>query len=208
MYVPKHRNAPPKRARVGAKNAVLYSGVAVLATSLSVGAGVVAHKNSSVFPTVSLSAGKAPLTTSTELSQRTAAVSRSDIDRISQATSLKAAELSSGNGVAVTHTEDLSLRDPKALARALMPQYGLSSADFECVNEIWTQESNWNVHAANPTSSAYGIPQSLPGSKMATVGADWRNNPETQIRWGLNYIAKRYGTACSAWAFKQSHGYY
>jgi hypothetical protein len=89
-----------------------------------------------------------------------------------------------------------------------MPQYGLSSADFECVNEIWTQESNWNVHAANPTSSAYGIPQSLPGSKMATVGADWRNNPETQIRWGLNYIAKRYGTACSAWAFKQSHGYY
>lgn len=205
-YVPKHRDAPPQRVRTGAKNAVLYSGVAVLATSLSVGAGVSLHDNASGADAVDLSAGSTHLSRD-DLARREQAVSRS-ADRIAQATSLKAAELSTSTGVAVTRTEKLSETDPKALTRALMPIYGLASADFECIDQIWTQESNWNVHADNPHSSAYGIPQALPGSKMATEGADWRNNPETQIRWGLQYIAKRYGTACSAWSFKRSHGFY
>jgi hypothetical protein len=89
-----------------------------------------------------------------------------------------------------------------------MPQYGLSPAEFDCLDNIWTQESNWNVHADNPYSSAYGIPQALPGSKMASAGADWANSAETQIRWGLGYIKDRYGSACSAWSFKRAHGYY
>ena len=107
-----------------------------------------------------------------------------------------------------TKTEDLSAADPKALARALMPKYGLSSSEFDCLDNIWSQESGWNIHADNPTSSAYGIPQALPGSKMSSAGPDWENNPETQIRWGLGYIQSRYGSACEAWSYKQGAGWY
>lgn len=205
-YVPKHRNAPPQRVRAGAKNAVLYSGVAVLATSISVGAGIVS-RDGSEDPAPTLSAEAARLA-SADLGERTQAVSRSGSDRLGQAASLKAAELSPGNGVAVPRTENLSVTDPKGLAKALMPRYGLSSAEFDCLDNIWTQESNWNARADNPRSSAYGIPQALPGSKMASAGSDWRTNPETQIRWGLGYIKDRYGSACSAWSFKRSNGYY
>ena len=63
------------------------------------------------------------------------------------------------------------------------------------------------MHAANP-SGAYGIPQALPGSKMASVGADWRDNAVTQIKWGLGYIADRYGSPCGAWAHSEGHGWY
>lgn len=183
------------------------SGVAVFATSISVSAGISALNGSSDGAGLNLAAGKASVGTA-DLAARDQAISRSNVDRVSRAAALKSAELSPGTGVAVTRTEKLSLSDPKALTRALMPQYGLASADFDCIDNIWTQESNWNVHADNPRSSAYGIPQALPGSKMASEGADWRNNPETQIRWGLGYIADRYGSACSAWSFKRSHGWY
>nr|WP_157537094.1 hypothetical protein [Nocardioides sp. Root190] len=73
---------------------------------------------------------------------------------------------------------------------------------------MWHRESGWNHLADNPTSSAYGIPQSLPGSKMAVVGSDWRTNPETQIRWGLAYIAARYGNAQKAWEHSERVGWY
>ena len=89
-----------------------------------------------------------------------------------------------------------------------MPQYGMSSSEFDCLDNIWSQESGWNVHADNPTSSAYGIPQALPGSKMSSAGPDWEDNPETQIRWGLGYIQSRYGSACAAWSYKQGAGWY
>ena len=68
--------------------------------------------------------------------------------------------------------------------------------------------TGWNPRADNPTSSAYGIPQALPGSKMSSAGEDWRTNPVTQIRWGLGYIRDRYGSPCSAWSFKQGRGWY
>ena len=71
--------------------------------------------------------------------------------------------------------------------------------EFTCVDKIWTQESNWQWNAENPTSGAYGIPQSLPASKLATAGDDWKTNPATQIKWGLKYIKERYGTPCAAW---------
>ncbi|MEZ5098039.1 MAG: hypothetical protein R2731_19335 [Nocardioides sp.] len=69
-------------------------------------------------------------------------------------------------------------------------------------------ESGWRVNADNPYSSAYGIPQALPGSKMASAGPDWATNPVTQIRWGLGYIRDRYGSPCGAWSFKRSHNWY
>ena len=66
-------------------------------------------------------------------------------------------------------------------------RYGWGADQFSCLNSLWNRESGWNVHAAN-SSGAYGIPQALPGSKMATAGADWRDNPATQIAWGLSYV--------------------
>jgi hypothetical protein len=78
---------------------------------------------------------------------------------------------------------------------------------FSCLNNIWTRESGWVYNAENP-SGAYGIPQALPGSKMASAGSDWLTNPATQIKWGLGYIKSTYGDPCSAWAFWQGHNYY
>ena len=72
---------------------------------------------------------------------------------------------------------------------------------------MWSRESGWRTNAANP-SGAYGIPQALPGSKMSSAGPDWQTNAETQIKWGLGYIAARYDTPCGAWSFWQAHNYY
>jgi hypothetical protein len=95
----------------------------------------------------------------------------------------------------------------QAIARRLLPKFGFDSSQMGCLIEMWDRESGWNPHAANP-SGAYGIPQALPGSKMAAAGADWADNPVTQIKWGLGYIQDRYGTPCGAWAFWQQGSYY
>jgi hypothetical protein len=73
---------------------------------------------------------------------------------------------------------------------------------------LWNKESGWRVNAYNSGSGAYGIPQALPGSKMASAGADWQTNAATQIKWGLGYIKGRYGTPCGAWGHSQSVGWY
>ncbi len=96
----------------------------------------------------------------------------------------------------------------RALGRELAAQRGWTGEQWNCLNALFTKESNWRHNAQNPSSSAYGIPQSLPGSKMASVGSDWRTNPATQITWGLNYISGRYGTPCGAWSHSQSRGWY
>jgi hypothetical protein len=70
------------------------------------------------------------------------------------------------------------------------------------------RESKWDPFADNPYSTAYGIPQALPGNRMAAFGDDWRTNPVTQIRWGLDYVDQRFGTPCQAWSFKRAHGWY
>ncbi len=75
-----------------------------------------------------------------------------------------------------------------------------------CLSELIQRESGWDAHASNP-SGAYGLPQALPGSKMASAGADWRDNPATQIRWMIGYVA-RYGGSCAALAFQKANGYY
>ena len=97
----------------------------------------------------------------------------------------------------------------KATARELAAsQYGWGDAQFQCLDSLWTRESGWNYQAVNASSGATGIPQSLPGSKMATAGADWQTNATTQIRWGLGYIASVYGTPCGAWASSEARGWY
>lgn len=84
----------------------------------------------------------------------------------------------------------------------------VGSSQFGCLDALWERESGWNHRADNPTSSAYGIPQALPGYKMASAGADWETNPYTQVRWGVSYISERYGSSCSAWNHSESVGWY
>ena len=96
---------------------------------------------------------------------------------------------------------------PQQIARAMLGSYGWSSSQFGCLQSLWNAESGWNVYASNP-SGAYGIPQALPGSKMASAGPDWQSNPATQIRWGLGYIKGLYGSPCGAWAHEEADGWY
>lgn len=110
-----------------------------------------------------------------------------------------------------TMDPDTVVVDPgsaRATARALAAERGWGDSQFACLDKLWTKESGWRVDADNPSSSAYGIPQALPGSRMASVGADWRTNAVTQIEWGLGYIDGRYGTPCGAWAHSQRAGWY
>ena len=110
------------------------------------------------------------------------------------------------------------LPDPSAVAvepgsaqetgKQLAAARGWGDDQFACLLPLWSHESGWRVNAENTSSGAYGIPQALPGSKMASVADDWRTNPATQITWGLNYIGGRYGDPCGAWASWQAKGWY
>jgi hypothetical protein len=96
----------------------------------------------------------------------------------------------------------------QAIALEMVTARGWGSSEFDCLVALWNRESHWNVYSMNTSSGAYGIPQALPGDKMASVGADWATNPATQITWGLGYITARYGTPCGAWNHSQAKGWY
>ena len=96
----------------------------------------------------------------------------------------------------------------QAIARSLAAARGWGDDQFSCLVQLWTHESGWRVDATNSSSGAYGIPQALPGSKMASAGADWKTNPATQITWGLNYVGGRYTDPCGAWASWSAKGWY
>lgn len=96
----------------------------------------------------------------------------------------------------------------KATARRLASErYGWGEGQFSCLASLWQKESGWNYRAYNP-SGATGIPQSLPGSKMASAGADWQTNAATQVSWGLDYIKRAYGSPCAAWNHSQAVNWY
>jgi len=96
----------------------------------------------------------------------------------------------------------------QAIAYDMVLGRGWGDDQFACLVALWNKESGWRVNAYNASSGAYGIPQSLPGSKMASAGADWETNPATQIAWGLGYIGGRYGSPCGAWDHSQRVGWY
>lgn len=233
-HVPKHRGAPERTAlakapRKALRNTLILSSVAVAATGASVSGGLITSPvsvTSAADGGGDLSAGlssagdlagglegaggavvDAEGSTTADIDDRSDPVSRSS-DRRSEADPLKEAALSVDGVKAVTGQEDLSDADPREIARALLGEFGFSADQFDCLDSLYTRESNWNPYADNPTSSAYGIPQALPGSKMASAGADWATNPVTQIRWGLGYIQDRYGSPCGAWAHSESVGWY
>jgi len=96
----------------------------------------------------------------------------------------------------------------QAIAYNIMASFGFDpKVYFGCLQDLWNHESGWRYDAENP-SGAYGIPQALPGSKMASAGSDWQTNPATQIKWGLGYIKQLYGNPCNAWAFEERNNYY
>jgi hypothetical protein len=97
---------------------------------------------------------------------------------------------------------------PQQIAQGMLGSYGWSASQFSCLQPLWNAESGWNVSASNTSSGAYGIPQALPGSKMASAGADWQTDAATQIRWGLGYIRSVYGSPCGAWSHEQAYGWY
>jgi hypothetical protein len=137
-----------------------------------------------------------------------ATVSPSDMAAAQQTASSGNSSTSSGG----TTTVSAPPPDPgtaQSIAYKMLPSFGFSqSSQWGCLLNIWNRESGWNYQAENPYSGAYGIPQALPGSKMATAGADWQTNPATQIKWGLGYIQSIYGTPCGAWNFELANGYY
>jgi Transglycosylase SLT domain len=96
----------------------------------------------------------------------------------------------------------------QAVAQGILTSMGMGDDQYSCLVALWSRESGWNVYAYNSSSGAYGIPQSLPGDKMASAGADWATNPATQITWGLSYITSRYGTPCGAWDHSENNGWY
>jgi hypothetical protein len=136
--------------------------------------------------------------TRTELAKAAAAAAEFDLVQAEQA-AVAAAALAQAN------TPDGARATARDLAAS---RYGWGEAQFQCLNQLWQKESGWSYTAYNASSGATGIPQSLPGSKMATAGSDWQTNAATQISWGLDYIQRGYGTPCSAWSHSQSMNWY
>jgi pyruvate/2-oxoglutarate dehydrogenase complex dihydrolipoamide acyltransferase (E2) component len=95
----------------------------------------------------------------------------------------------------------------REIGQQLAAARGWSGEQWACLDMLWSRESGWRTNAGNP-SGAYGIPQALPGSKMASAGADWRDSAATQITWGLNYIGGRHGSPCGAWQHFQARHWY
>jgi hypothetical protein len=202
--------------------------MAVLATGFAVGSGSLSlsadgHPESSTSSSVTDLGAAAAVTgastrstlsgTDTDAAVAAAEAERAQTpvtrsDNRAQADPLKKDTLSLGAGNTMSRSENLADEDPRIIAQALLSSFGWDQDQFGCLDSLWTRESNWNVHADNPHSSAYGIPQALPGSKMASAGPDWADNAVTQITWGLGYIQDRYGSPCSAWGHSQSHGFY
>ncbi len=236
-YVPLHREDPQPTAPGGRarRSPLTLAAAALTTTALAVSAGVVLEGSGSAAPTSAAASvtSAGPVVGANraapgrvdesradrsradrsrvgpgrlDLGDRSVSVSRSD--RRTAVDPTKKAALDQRSGGQVTRTEKIVPRDPRSVARAMLPQFGFGSDQFSCLDSIYVGESGWNVHADNPSSSAYGIPQALPGSKMASAGPKWRDDAATQIRWGLGYIKARYGTPCSAWSFKQGHGWY
>ncbi len=120
-------------------------------------------------------------------------------------------EVVTGAGVAKLFVNGAAYPSPgtaKAFALDIVYDKGWDYHQYSCLVKLWERESNWRVNAHNSSSGAYGIPQALPGTKMASAGADWRTNPETQIKWGLGYISGRYGTPCGALAHSDEYNWY
>lgn len=214
-YVGKH--AAPKTHRASAapraalRSTVVMSTLAVGATGAAVTGGVMgdpattagAESPASIVPLAAEVVSAAERESALE-GRDDEVVSRTD--RREKADPAKKAALSTDDGQAMTQSERLADADPREIGRALLDDYGFSADQFGCLDSLWVSESDWEVDADNPTSSAYGIPQAL--TQLHDLPADYMTSAESQIRWGLGYIRDSYGSPCSAWSFKQANNWY
>lgn len=214
-YVGKH--AAPKTHRASAapraalRSTVVMSTLAVGATGAAVTGGVMgdpattagAESPASIVPLAAEVVSAAERESALE-GRDDEVVSRTD--RREKADPAKKAALSTDDGQAMTQSERLADADPREIGRALLDDYGFSADQFGCLDSLWVSESDWEVDADNPTSSAYGIPQAL--TQLHDLPADYMTSAESQIRWGLGYIQDSYGSPCSAWSFKQANNWY
>jgi hypothetical protein len=213
-YVPKHRHvaeptlsaAPKKALRTG----VVMTSVAMAVTGIAVSGGMVGAQSpvASTAKDLGSTLGDSQADPGAAAAAIDRTVTSRSADRRREADPVKVSRLSATSGPASTGSVDISDGDPRGIAKVLMGQFGFGSDQFGCLDSLWTRESNWSPSAHNASSGAHGIPQALPGSKMASAGPNWENDPATQIKWGLGYIQDRYGSPCGAWAHSESHGWY
>ncbi|MGW4434827.1 aggregation-promoting factor C-terminal-like domain-containing protein [Streptomyces sp. NPDC004596] len=111
-------------------------------------------------------------------------------------------------GLALSAAPGHAAADSASSARTIAQKMIPDAAQYTAFSKIVEHESGWNPSATNSSSGAYGLVQALPGSKMASAGADWKTNPATQIKWGLDYMNSRYGSPAKAWSFWQANGWY
>lgn len=134
-----------------------------------------------------------------EAAAKAAAEAAAQAQREAEAAAAAAAALAAGN------TPEGAQATARQMAAA---NYGWGEGEFSCLVSLWNKESSWNYQAYNASSGATGIPQALPGSKMASTGSDWQTNAATQIAWGLGYIDAVYGSPCAAWGHSQAVNWY
>lgn len=221
-YVPKHRDPRPslgdrvpavRATGTAVRNTVVLTSLAAAATGSVVAGGVLLEGSATVAVTAAGDVGRgvpAPASVVTpDISQEVADRGSDPLSRSDQRTGtdpLKAAALAASDSPAEAETQDLSDADPRIIAQALLPEFGFSADQFPCLDSLYVSESDWRIDADNPTSSAYGIPQAL--TRLHDLPEGYMTSAEVQIRWGLEYIQRAYGTPCGAWSFKQSHGWY
>jgi hypothetical protein len=119
--------------------------------------------------------------------------------------------LSRGAGPATVKLDaaaESSARYAQQVARKMLGKYGWGARQWSPLYKLWMRESSWYKYAYNASSGAYGIPQAVPGGKMASAGANWRTSSRTQVRWGLGYIKSVYGWPRRAWYHELAYGWY
>jgi hypothetical protein len=140
--------------------------------------------------------------------KKEAAANKAAAAKRAAAAKAKAAAAAAAAKRRTVHHSSIPSGSPQQIAEEMLGSYGWSSSQFSCLYNLWERESGWNMYAENPSSGAYGIPQSLPAGKMASAGPDWSTSAYTQIKWGLGYIRDTYGSPCGAWSHELSAGWY
>ena len=218
-----HRRRSPGKRRAGRRNGVLLpvtatavtavTGIAIAGYLVVVRPGNVPDSGAAI-AAAAVSSSQAVAVLEQQRQQMIVLSAASHTTRLIGAPKVAAQPLQGAGGTSGSTGSTVAAAPPPDPGTAQSIAYNmLSSFDwspgtyFSCLNNIYTRESGWRYNAEN-ASGAYGIPQALPGDKMASAGSDWMTNPATQIKWGLGYIQERYGDPCSAWSFWQAHGYY
>ncbi|MDQ4489880.1 hypothetical protein RBS60_06675 [Sinomonas sp. ASV486] len=217
----------PGSDRFGHRSAVVALSLGLLAVA---GGGAAATANatdlartSTTTPTASASATAEGPSEQSVLAQaaaeaRTAAEDKAAADKAAadqaagaKAAADKAAADKAAADAAAQAAPPQAVTDPagaQAYAASRLAAYGWGQDQMSALITLWNKESGWSTTATNASSGAYGIVQSLPGSKMASAGADWQTNYKTQIEWGLNYIKERYGSPANALGWHLAHNWY